>query len=199
MKGEIIMAAMKPKDKERCDKMFADAEKCFGKLFDPKEADCKKCKDTKPCEDYHKKAQEAEAGTDNAVDETPETPETPTTGKKATTKKAAKAKEAPASTETKGKKAAGKKAGTGFGAREKDENGFSVGTKGSKIFTMLKSGKFTRETMLASLDQEYPGANNKTTMSTFLSDLQKPAGTYSASRGITIVTAEKTNLLSIGK
>lgn len=83
-------------------------------------------------------------------------------------------------------------------ARGKDENGFTIGSKSSFIFSLLSEGRHTREDIIKTLDEKYPGANHKSSLGTFLSDVQKPIGTYSTSRGVKIVTGED-GILSIEK
>ncbi len=80
----------------------------------------------------------------------------------------------------------------------KDENGFTIGSKSSLIYSLLSEGRHTREGILKMLDEKFPGSNNKNTLSTFISDVQKPVGTYSSSRGIKISITED-GVLSIEK
>jgi hypothetical protein len=79
---------------------------------------------------------------------------------------------------------------------KKDEYGFRKGSKASSIYTMLLTGKNTKKQVLAKLNKKYPGSNNKVTLNAFLSDVQRPVGTYPASRGITIEQDDK-GILSI--
>lgn len=81
--------------------------------------------------------------------------------------------------------------------KEKDANGYAVGSKSGLIYAWLSEGKYTKEQILAGLDQQYPGANNKTTLGVFLSDLQKPVGTYSVSRGCKVNKDEASGILSL--
>ena len=83
-----------------------------------------------------------------------------------------------------------KKRGGNLPVREKDANGFAKGSKAGLIYAWLLEGKYTKDQILAGLDQNFPGANNKTTLNVFLSDLQKAVGTYSVSRGVKVVVAE---------
>lgn len=80
-----------------------------------------------------------------------------------------------------------KKAASGRG---KDEHGFTSGSKSSLIYSLLAAGKYTRESILKMLDEKFSGSNNKSSLSTFISDVQKPVGTYSSSRGIKISSTE---------
>lgn len=83
-------------------------------------------------------------------------------------------------------------------ASGKDENGFTIGSKSSLIYSLLAEGKHTREEILEVLNEKYPGANNKSSLSTFISDVQKPVGTYSSSRGVRVGVTEE-GLLFIEK
>lgn len=77
--------------------------------------------------------------------------------------------------------------------------GFVSGTKNDFIMTRLLQGKYTRADILAELNKAYPGANNKTTLGCFLQGLQCSPGTYSESRGLTVLSSDgtKTGLLKV--
>lgn len=79
-----------------------------------------------------------------------------------------------------------------------DENGFTIGSKSSLIYSLLSEGRHTREDIIKALNEKYPGANNKSSLGTFISDVQKSVGTYSTSRGVKVVTSAD-GILSIEK
>ena len=168
------------KRKQEMKSMFEDTENCFGKMYDGKESECKKCKDGTDCKSYKP---------EGATTETQGTEE-----KAETTKKDAK-KSTPAKKDTK-KTAAKKTAAKPKSSREVDEYGYTVGSKNSKIFAMIVKGGVTKAEIVTKMDEQYAGANNKTTVSVFISDVQKPIGKYSTSRGVKLVE-DKEGKLSI--
>lgn len=78
--------------------------------------------------------------------------------------------------------------------KEKDAYGFITGTKSSLIVSLVASKKYTKDQILEELNTKYPGKNNKVTLACLLTDLQKPVGTYPASRGMVIVENKKKQL-----
>lgn len=74
-----------------------------------------------------------------------------------------------------------------------DENGFRPGTKVGLIASLLAEGKYTKKEILDILNEKYVGkeSGNQVTLSLVILDIQKPVGTYSASRGWKIVTGDK--------
>ncbi len=181
--------------------MFEDAQKCFGKLYDSNESECtKKCVDADECEKWNKGKVERKSTEESEDKSTSKKEPEKSKGKAETaksTKKPAGKKEPEKSKGTESKSDAKKPAAKK--SEGKDANGFKVGSKASMMHDMLLEGKHTKEAMLKILDKKYPGANNKTTLSVFINDLQKPVGTYSGSRGTAIVTNEKTGVLSVKK
>ncbi len=106
-----------------------------------------------------------------------------------------KASETPSDAQPETSTKAKKKETSGKG---KDENGFTIGSKSSLIYSLLSDGNHTREEIISILNEKYPAANNKSSLSTFISDVQKPVGTYSTSRGVKVVISED-GVISIEK
>ncbi len=71
-----------------------------------------------------------------------------------------------------------------------DEYGFKKGSKQATLFSLLWAGQHTRQKIIAGLDKKYSGINNKRDLTTFISDLKKPFGTYPHSRGVKVCSAE---------
>ncbi len=85
-----------------------------------------------------------------------------------------------------------------WAGKKRDKYGYIAGTKTSLIVAMLGKKKYTKVQILEELDTAYKGANNKTTLSVFINDLQKPVGTYPSSRGL-IIKENKSGVLSLNK
>ena len=78
-----------------------------------------------------------------------------------------------------------------WAGKERDKYGFIKGTKTAFIVAMLGAKKYTKMQILEELDNVYKGANNKITLAVLINDIQKPVGTYSASRGLTVKEKKK--------
>jgi hypothetical protein len=185
----------KAADKKQQIKMYADTENCFGKVNDDSEAECQKCLDKESCQEWQS------AGGDPAEKSKPAATNKPTP--KGTTKEEAPVKKedlkkaaAPVKKEEPKKAAPAKKDGEKKAnpfAGNKDENGFKEGSKSGRFFALIKEGNHTTEKIVSMTAKEFD-ADEKTNASTFklfCGDVQKPTGTYSASRGLTIVTGDK--------
>ena len=153
--------------------LYDNSEACFGKLFDGTTDDCKKCADKAECDTW----QESEGNPAKAKKGKP-APAKAAPAKKEEVKSApAKAEKAkPAPKADKPKVAPPKK------ERAVDENGFTEGSTGSKIYKLLLEGTHTKADMETTLD-----VVGKSTVGTFLSDIQRAVGVYSISRGIKIL------------
>lgn len=180
--------------------MFEDKENCFGKMYDGEEAECTKCLDNKPCQDWQAAKGDPEA-TNTEKEETAVSKgnsKKPAPAKKEDTKKPTPAapakKSAPAAPD---KSAPAKKDEAAVPAKkeevkksapkvEKDANGFKVGSTSGTVYSMLLEAKHTKADI-----EKATGSEGKSTVTLILSDLQKPVGTYSISRGIKIVASDK--------
>lgn len=174
--------------------VFNDSEQCFGKLFDGKADECKKCADTAQCAAW----QEAEGNPKNKKNTKPNKTaapakeETKAAPAKKDDKKSAPAKKDEPKKDDKKSVPAGKPAANKTApvppkrTIEKDENGFTVGTVGAAIYKLLLAGKSTRADIEKATDTE-----GKSTVSTFLGDLQRAVGVYSVSRGVKVLKDDK--------
>lgn len=161
---------------------YDNEESCFGKLYDGKSKDCKTCTEGSDCQKW-----QAAKGNPDAPKDEPKNPGKKDEGKKEEPKKpAAKgAAAAPAKDTPKPLK-------KGF-QKERDANGYVVGSISGEIFQLLQAGKFTKDQI-----EEKTNTVGKSTVSLFLSDVQKPVGTYPASRGMEVLKDSK-GILSFGK
>jgi len=169
------------KEEKNLQEEYNNEESCFGKLYDGKSKDCKTCTEGKDCQ-----AWQAAKGDPNASKEDEKTP-TPAKGGK----KDDSSKPTPPTKKEKGKDTP-KPLKKGF-QRERDANGYVVGSISGEIFQLLQAGKYTKEQI-----EEKTGTKGKSTVSLFISDVQKAPGTYPASRGIPVLKDSK-GIMSFGK
>jgi hypothetical protein len=201
---EDIMGEKKATDKAkkaRLDAMFADQEKCFGKIYDTADDECKKCLDSNDCQQYFSKDKEP------APEKTEEKPAEKKAGKSKPAEKPepAKAEKKPVSKKEADKAAvdatAKKAKGNPFDrSADKDANGYVVGSKASTIFGLLLEGKHTRDDIIEKVVKKHGGSEgtNKNTVSTFIYDVQKDKGYSSVARGLKVNKSDK-GVLSIAK
>lgn len=77
-----------------------------------------------------------------------------------------------------------------------DSMGFALGSRNSLLYTLIATGKCTREQLVATLHQKFGGnlSSAKSTVSAFLSDIRQPYGKFNTSRGLAVLLDPKGRL-----
>lgn len=77
-----------------------------------------------------------------------------------------------------------------------DSMGFKLGCRNSLIYTMIVTGKATRQQIVDALVEKFGGEETsaKSTVSAFMSDIKQPFGKFNTSRNLTILTNAKAQL-----